>query len=159
MGEIANYISDTLRRQAGQDPGVIRTQHDGVSIEVDVEAAERYAAGVRGITVQPERPTKSVRDVAERIVERVDALDPLAIVECDDGEGRAIVRSAQPEQSTDGVTYWEADVQRDATSIHRYHKSHAEPERERIAEPLLHPIAGRVAEQLADAARPMNNER
>jgi hypothetical protein len=132
---------------------VIRTERDGVSVEVDVEASERYASGVRGVTVQPSHPAPSVRDVAERIVERVDALEPLAIVECDDAQGRAVIRSAEPEQSTDGVRYWEADVQPDGTSLHRYHKQHATPDREQIAEPLLHPTVGRVAEQLADAIR------
>jgi hypothetical protein len=158
MSDVAEYISDTLRRQAGHDPGTVSTQHDGVSIEVEVDAAERYASGVRGITVRPDRSSGSVRDVAERIVDQVDALDPLAIVECDDEQGRAIVRSAEPEQSTEGVTYWEADVQPDATSLHRYHKSHATPEREQIAEPLLHPTVGRVAEQLADAVREQGTE-
>lgn len=153
MGEIKQYISDTLRRQAGQDPGTISTQHNGVNIDVDVESTERYATGVRGVTVRPERSAHSVRDVAERIVDRVDAVDPLAIVECDDAQGRAIVRSAEPEQSPEGVTYWEADVQPDATSLHRYHKSHAAPEREQVAEPLLHPTVGRIAEQLADAVK------
>jgi hypothetical protein len=153
MSDITHYISDTLRRQAGQDPGVINTQHDGVSVEVDVEASERYASGVRGITVRPDRPANSVRDVAKRIVEQVDALDPLAIVECDDAHGRAIVRSAEPEHSAEGITYWEADVQPDATSLHHYHKAHAAPERELVAEPLLHPTVGRVAEQLADAVK------
>lgn len=157
MGDTAQYIGDTLRRQAGQDSGVIRTERDGVSVEVDVEATERYASGVRGVTVRPAQPhgegTRSVRDVAERIVERVDALEPLAIVECDDGQGRAIIRSAEPEHSTDGVRYWEADVQGDGTSLHRYHKQHDAPDREQIAEPLLHPVVGRVAEQLADAVK------
>ncbi len=153
MGEVAQHISDTLRRRTGQVPGTISAQHDGVTIEVDVEAAERYASGVRGITVRPDCPADSVRDIAERIVERVDALDPLAIVECDEAQGRAIVRSAEPEQGTGGVTYWEADVQPDQTSLHRYHKRHAAPEREIVAEPLLHPTVGRAAEQLADAVR------
>jgi hypothetical protein len=153
MGDTAQYIGDTLRRQAGQDPGVIRTERDGVSVEVDIEATERYASGVRGVTVRPARPAPSVRDVAERIVERVDALEPLAIVECDDRQGRAIVRSAEPEHTAEGVTYWEADVQPDSTSLHRYHKQHDAPEREQIAEPLLHPTIGRVAEQLADAVK------
>jgi hypothetical protein len=157
MGDVAEYIGDTLRRQAGQAPSVISTERDGVSVEVDVEASERYASGVRGVTVRPSHShpeaTRSVRDVAERIVERVDALEPLAIVECDDRQGRAIVRSAEPEQSTDGVRYWEADVQPDGTSLHRYHKQHDQPDREQIAEPLLHPTIGRVAEQLADAVK------
>jgi len=153
MGDIAHDIGDTLRRQVGHDPGVIRTERDGVNIEVDVEAAERYASGVRGVTVRPARPAPSVRDVAERIVERVDALEPLAIVEYDDGQGRAIVRSAEPEHSADGVRYWEADVQPDGTSLHRYHKQHDAPDREQIAEPLLHSVVGRVAEQLADAVK------
>ncbi len=153
MGDTARYISDTLRRQAGQDPGVIRTERDGVSIEVDIEAAERYASGVRGVTVRPARPAPSVRDVAERIVEQVDALEPLAIVECDDAQGRAIMRSAEPEHSADGVRYWEADVQPDGTSLHRYHKQHTAPDREQITEPLLHPTVGRVVEQLADAVK------
>ena len=153
MGDIAQYIGDILRRQAGHDPGAIHTERDGVSIEVDVEAAERYASGVRGVTVRPAQPAPSVRDVAERIVERVDALEPLALVECDTAGGRAIIRSAEPEQSTDGVRYWEADVQPDGTSLHRYHKQHDAPDREQIAEPLLHPTIGRVAEQLADAVK------
>lgn len=152
---IAHELTDRLRQHTGQGGGVVTAHGDGVSVSVDVEQSERYAVGVRGITVKPTQPVADVRDAADRIVERVQELDgPLTVVEHDAGAGQAIVRSAEPEHDEAGVTYWEADVRADETTLHRYRKDHAAPEREVVTEPLPHKIAGRVAEQLADAVKP-----
>lgn len=154
MGEIAKKLADGLRQHIGQGPGTISVEGDGVSVSVDVEQSERYAVGVRGITVRPHQPCGDVHEAAERIARDVEAIgEPLAVVESDRASGQAIVRSAQPEADEQGVTYWEGDVRTDGTSLHRYRKDHAAPDREAITEPLPHNAAGRVAEQLADALR------
>jgi hypothetical protein len=151
---IAKDVADRLRQHIDRGEGSVTVDGGDVVVSVDVEQSERYAVGVRGIQVKPRQPVTNVRDAAERIVEQVQSLDePLTVVECDSANGRAIVRSAEPEADEQGVTYWEADVQRDETSLRRYHKQHAAPERELVAEPLKHTTAGRVAEQLADAVR------
>lgn len=151
---IAKDVADRLRQHTGRGEGTVTVDSGDVAVSVDVEQSERYAVGVRGICVKPQQPSGDVRDTAERIVERVQSLDePLTVVECDTANGRAIVRSAEPEADEAGVTYWEADVQRDETSLRRYHKQHGTPEREVVTEPLKHATAGRVAEQLADAVR------
>lgn len=151
---IAKELTDRLRQHIGQGAGTIGVDGDAVSVAVDVEQCERYAVGVRSIAVRPEQPAADVRDVAERIVQDVTELDgPLAVVEYDARQGRAIVRSAEPEADAGGVTYWEADVRADETSLQRYRKDHAAPERESVTEPLMHNTVGRVAEQLADATR------
>ena len=151
---VAKQLADGLKHHIGQGPGTVSVDGDGVSVAVDVEQCERYAVGVRGIVVRPDQPASDVRDVAERIVRDVTELDgPLAVVEYDARQGRAIVRSAQPETDDAGVTYWEGDVRADEASLQRYRKDHSAPEREAVAEPLMHNIVGRVAEQLADATR------
>lgn len=151
---IANELTDGLRQHAGQGAGTITANRDGVSVSVDVEQSERYAVGVRGITVKPTQTVSDVRGVADRIVENVQELDgPLAVIEADAKSGQAIVRSAEPETDDTGVTYWEADVRADETSLQRYRKDHAAPERQVVTEPMPHKIAGRVAEQLADAVK------
>jgi hypothetical protein len=152
MKSIAQEVTERLRGQVGRGEGVIAIDSGSVSINVDIESSERYASGVHGITVSPHHPVADVRDAADRIVEYVQDLgEPLTVVECDEGEGRAIVRSRTPEQDEAGVTYWEADVQPKQTSLHRYRKEHDAPERSSVTEPLLHSTVGRVAEQLADA--------
>jgi hypothetical protein len=151
---IAKNVADRLRQQIGQGAGSVSVDGDGVTVNVDVEQCERYASGVRGIQVTPAQPGGDVRGVAERIVEGVTAIgDPLAIVECEPRAGQAIVRSAEPETDEGGVTYWEADVRQDGTSLHRYRKDHSQPEREVITEPLPHGAVGKIAEQLADAVK------
>lgn len=151
---IAKEVTDRLRQHIGQGEGTIQVDSDGVGISVDVEQSERYAVGVRGIQVTPAAPITDVRDAADRVAQHVDALDdPLTVVEYDSRSDRAIVRSATPEADEVGVTYWEADVQADGTSLHRYHKAHAAPDREIVTEPLPHGTAGRVAEQLGDAVK------
>lgn len=155
---IAKDVADRLRQHTGRGEGIITVDGGDVAVSIDVEQSERYAVGVRGIHVKPQQPS-DVRDTAERIVERVQSLDdPLIVVECDTKNGRAIVRSAEPEADDAGVTYWEADVQCDETSLRRYHKQHGVPEREIITEPLKHNTAGRVAEQLVDAVRGTSNQ-
>ena len=149
---LAKQLTDRLRQQQGQGAGTVGVSGDGVSVNVDVEQSERYAVGVRGIEVRPQQPSADVDGVAERVVQGVSALgDPLAVVECDRPGGQAIVRSAQPEADTEGVTYWEADVRGDGIALHRYRKDHAQPEREIMTEPLPHSTIGKIAEQLADA--------
>ena len=153
-GTLAKDLADRLRGHIGQGEGVVAVDRGDVSVSVDVEQSERYAVGVRGISIKPEQPVEDVRGTAERIVEGAQELgEPLTVVEYDAGGGKAIVRSAQPDADADGVTYWEADVRADETSLHRYRKDHNEPDRQVVTEPMPHATAGRVAEQLADALR------
>jgi len=149
---IAGDIAKQLRRRAGQGPGTVDAAAGGVSVSVDVEDSERYAAGVRGISARPDRPVEDVRRAAEDVAAGVPSLgEPLTVVEVDEGSGRAVVRSASPDADEGGVTYWEADVRADETTLRRYRKEHGEPERESITEPLPHTTASKVAGELADA--------
>lgn len=152
MSSIAKDLTDQLRQHQGRGAGSVGVENDAVSVSVDVEQSERYAVGVQGIRVTPKAPVANVRDAADRIVQGVQALDdPLTVVEYDTSAERAIVRSAEPESDEAGVTYWEADVRADETSLQRYHKAHDTPDREVVTEPLPHAVAGRIADQLADA--------
>lgn len=149
---IAKKVAERLRQQIGQGAGTVGVAGDGVTVDVEVEQSERYAVGVRGITVKPAQLNGDVRGIAERIAEGVQVLgDPLRVVECDPAGGQAIVRSAEPETDEGGVTYWEADVRGNGTALHRYRKDHSQPDREIVTEPLPHTVVGKIAEQLADA--------
>ncbi len=152
MGSITQHVIDALHDQAGRGEGVVSVEVDGASVSVDVENSERYAVGVRGITVKPQRAVTDIRETAERVTSDVrDLGEPLAVVECEVDEGRAVVRSSEPEQDAAGVTYWEADIQRDQTTLYRYRKEHAADDRRVVTEPLLHSTVGRAVEQLVDA--------
>lgn len=149
---IAQRLTDALRQRVGQGSDRVRVDGDDVVVHVDVEASERYAVGIRGVEVSPTQPVPDVRDAAERIVHGVTALnDPFQIVEVESREGRAVVRSAEPESDESGVSYWEADVRADGASLRRYRKDHAAPDREVVAEPLPHAVAGKVTEQIVEA--------
>jgi hypothetical protein len=149
---IANNLTDQLRQHIGKGEGTVQVDTDDVRVRVDVEQSERYAVGVRGITVTPAQPVTNINEAAERVVEHTQALgDPLSVVEYDSQAGRAIVRSAEPQHDEAGVIYWEADVRSDETTLRRYRKDHSLPEREVVTEPLPHAVAGRIAEQLTEA--------
>jgi len=149
---IAKKVTEQLKQHVGKGEDVVTVDSGGVSVSVDVEQSERYAVGIRGVTVKPQQPVQDVGQAAERIVAGVRDLDgPLTVVEYDRGAGQAIVRSAEPETDAEGVTYWEADVRSNETSLQRYRKDHTATDRHSITEPLPHNVAGRIAEQLADA--------
>ena len=152
---MSTTIGETLRKQlrdaVGSEHTAVDATGDGASVSVDVEHCERYAVGVRGIRVTPAEPVEDVRDTAERIARDVDTVDRLQVVEVDTREGQAILRSAEPEADEGGVTYWEATVKPDETALNRYHKAHAEPDRQAVVEPVTHREVGQLADQLVDA--------
>ena len=150
---IGKELHKRLRDANGREHTTIGVAGDEASVSVDVERCERYAVGVRGLRVTPAEPVKDVGDAAERIAQQVDAIEPLRVVEVDAREGKAIVRSADPETDEGGVTYWEATVKPDETELHRFHKDHFQPDREVVVEPITHGEVGRLADQIVDAIR------
>lgn len=150
---IGDELRQKLRDAVGKDNTTIGVESEGVGVAVDVEHCERYAIGIRGIEVTPAEPSKDIRKTAERVAREVDVIEPLRVVEIDSREGQAILRSAEPEADEEGVTYWEATVKPRGTAINRYHKSHGEPDRQIVVEPLSHREAGKLVDQVADALR------
>lgn len=155
---IAQHLRDALRQQIGQGATAVQVAGAAATVVVEVEACERYAVGLRGMSVVPAVPAPDVRRTAEQIVQRVQALDEaLCVVEQDAALGRAIVRSAQPERDQDGVAYWEVDVQPAALTLRRYRKLHRAPERTVETAPLPYALVGQVAEQLVAAVAPTDD--
>jgi hypothetical protein len=150
---IGDELKARLRDAVGSDNTTVGVEGDDISATIDVEHCERYAVGVRGIDVTSTSPSKDIRETAEGIARKVDVIEPLRVVEVDTREGQAILRSAEPEADEEGVTYWEATVKPRGTAINRYHKSHGEPDREIVVEPLSHREAGKLVDQVADAIR------
>ena len=148
---IGKQLRERLRDAHGAENTSIGVTDDRGAVSVDVERCERYAVGVRGVRVAPAAPIADVGGAAERIVEQVDVIEPLRVVEFDAPEGQAILRSAEPETDEAGVTYWEATVKPDETTLHRFHKSHGDPDRQIVVEPLTHNEVGELANQLVDA--------
>ena len=148
-----NTIGKQLRDQArgAADDTSISVSHNDATVSVDVEHAERYAIGVRGLRVQPAHSVADVGEAADRIVRHVDAVDELRVVEYDQGEQQAILRSAQPQSDEEGVGYWEASVKPTETTLQHYHKAHSEPERATVVEPLSYGTLGQLADQIVDA--------
>ena len=150
---IGKKLRSQLKDTVVGDHTSVGVTGDGVSVSVDVEHCERYAVGVRGIHVTPAEPVSDVGGVAERIAGQVDVIDPLRVVEYDPPAQEAILRSSEPETDEAGVTYWEATVKPDETTLQRYHKAHGQPDREVVVEPLRYGDVGELADQLADAVR------
>ncbi len=148
---IGKELRTKLRDAAGKEHTSVGVAGDGVSVSVDVEHCERYAVGVRGLRVTPAEPIADVGETAERIAQHVDAVERLRVVEFDAPEGQAILRSAEPEADEAGVTYWEATVKPDETTLHRFHKAHLQPDREVVVEPITHQEVGELADQIVDA--------
>ncbi|MDQ5851312.1 MAG: hypothetical protein M3380_04430 [Chloroflexota bacterium] len=148
---IGKELRTKLRDAVGREHTTVDASGDEAHVAVDVEHCERYAVGVRGLQVTPTEPVADVQGAAERIVEHVDTIERLRVVEFDAPEGQAILRSAEPESDEAGVTYWEATVKPDETTLHRFHKSHLEPDREVVVEPITHQQVGELADQLVDA--------
>ena len=148
---IGKELRAKLRDAAGSEHTSVGVAGDKAGVSVDVEHCERYAAGVRGLRVTPAEPIPDVGEAAERIAQHVDAIEPLRVVEVDAREGQAILRSADPEADEAGVTYWEATVKPDETTLHRFHKAHIQPDREVVVEPITHQEVGEIADQIVDA--------
>lgn len=150
---IGDELRAKLRDAVGSDNTTLGVEDEGIRAVLDLEHCERYAVGVRGLEVTPAEPTTDIHETAERIARQVDVIEPLRVVEVDAHEAQAILRSAEPEADEEGVTYWEATVKPRGTAINRYHKSHADPDRQVIVEPLSHREAGKLVDQVADALR------
>jgi hypothetical protein len=150
---VGNTIGKQLRDQArgAADDTSISVSDDDATVSVDVEHAERYAVGVRGLRIEPAHPLTDVGEAAERIARQVDAVDELRVVEYDQSEQQAILRSAQPQSDREGVDYWEATVKPTETTLQHYHKAHSEPERAAVVEPLSYGTLGQLADQIVDA--------
>lgn len=148
---IGKELRAKLRDAAGRENTTVDANKDGVSVSVDAEACDKYAIGVRGVRVRPSEAVTDVGDAAERIARNVDVIDPLRVVEYDAPQQEAILRSTEPETDEGGITYWEATVKPDETSVERYHKDHRQPDRQRVVEPLTHRDLGELADQIADA--------
>ncbi|CAA9256806.1 MAG: hypothetical protein AVDCRST_MAG93-2009 [uncultured Chloroflexia bacterium] len=150
---MGNTIGKQLRDQArgATDDTSISVSDDDATVSVDVEHAERYAVGVRGLRIEPAHPVRDVGEAADRIARQVDAVDELRVVEYDQSEQQAILRSAQPQSDEEGVDYWEATVKPTETTLQHYHKAHSEPERAAVVEPLSYGTLGQLADQIVDA--------
>ena len=154
-GAMSTTIGKKLRAKlgdtAGQENITVDVSQDGVSVAVDAEGCDKYAAGVRDLRVRPSEAVSNVGDAAERVAQNVDVIDRLRVVEYDAPQQEAILRSEEPEADEVGITYWEATVKPDETTVQRYHKDHRQPDRDRIVEPLTHRDLGELADQIVDA--------
>jgi len=150
---IGHRVREQLRDVVGSEGASVHTNDGGVSVTIDIEHCERYAVGIQGIHIAPAAPSADIAETAERIARQVDAIEHLHVVEVDRREGKAILRSAEPEADEAGITYWEATVQPVETTLNRYHKAHAEPDRQLIVEPITHRELSDLTDQLADAVR------
>lgn len=150
---IGGKLREQLRDVVGSDHTSVQTNDEEVSVTIDIERCERYAIGIQGIHIAPAAPRADVAETADRIAKQVDAIEHLRVIEFDQREGKAILRTAEPEADEGGITYWEATVQPVETTLNRYHKAHTEPDRQRVVEPITHRQLGELADQLADAVR------
>jgi hypothetical protein len=98
-------------------------------------------------------PPADLKDRAERVAARAAGLlEPLRVVEVDDGQGMAQLRSDRPGQWGDGHFYYEALLQADGgLTLHRYQAPGTDqPRRQQVPFTLTHEAIGRLADQLTE---------
>ena len=133
---------------------------ENIAVTFILKDYDRYSAALSVLEVHRNDLNPDVKELkdylqrqAEQIVKRLTYLtEPLALVELDEVEGVAQVRSAPPSQDGETVTYWEAELQARPHSQVRLSRYCWSPEisgRELVAHPIAFARLAQIAEDLA----------
>lgn len=133
------------------------TEADGTTATATVADSDRYSVTIDKLTVAT--PTSdngpSLADAAQNVIDNVTYLDEtFALVELDEEEGVAQLRSETPDTDGDTINYWEAvinDKAQPQADLTRYEWSPNQADRQPVAHPLTHKTVGRLAKDLADS--------
>lgn len=131
-----------------------------IAVTVVLKDYDRYSAALSYLEVHRNGRDPNHDDLkdylqrqAEHVVKRLTYLsEPLALVELDEAEGIAQVRSAPPSRDGETVTYWEAELRARPHSQVRLSRYYWSPEisgRELVAQPIAFARLAQIAEDLA----------
>jgi hypothetical protein len=125
----------------------------GWSVTLDAEAVESIGSRLRRVSVRPVGATVDapLRQQADRLAREVTGLlEPLRVVEVDDGHAVAQLRSQAPAQRDGANRYYEVTRHADGTThLGRYESRPAEGKREAIPFNLTHEALGKVVRDFA----------
>jgi hypothetical protein len=132
------------------EAALITTGSGTIAVELELRDPDRHSAVLEEIRASG--PFSDLQTVATSLSNGLGELDEqLALLELEQTESRAIMRSAQPLVEEGAVEYWEAELTPGSVSIARYRKADEAPDRERQGVPMLHRSLSRLADELASA--------
>jgi hypothetical protein len=129
------------------------------STAITLEAYDRYSVTMRSLEVTashlPAKSTTELRRCADEVARRLSYLEePLILLELDQEDNQAQLRSQSPHQEGEGCTYWEAMLwasPHPRLRLARYRWSPDQTEREIIAYPTTFAMMGRIVQDLASS--------
>ena len=125
----------------------------GWSVTLDAEAVESIGSRLRRVSVRPVGATVTapLRDQAGRLAREVTSLlEPLRVVEVDDGHAVAQLRSVSPSQRDGAARYYEVTRHADGTThLSRYETRPTEGKRQTIPFNLTHEALAKVVGDFA----------
>ena len=125
----------------------------GWSVTLDAEAVETIGSRLRQVSVRPVAATVTapLREQADRLAREVTGLlEPLRVVEVDDGHSIAQLRSQAPAQRDGAARYYEVTRHADGTThLNRYETRPAEGKRQAIPFNLTHEALAKVVRDFA----------
>ena len=118
------------------------------SVTLDAEAVETIGSQLRRVSVRPVKAkvTVPLREQADRLARDVTGLlEPLRVVEIDDGAAVAQLRSHAPAQRDGAARYYEVTRHADGTTqLGRYQTRPAEGKRQAIPFSLTHEALAKI---------------
>jgi hypothetical protein len=118
------------------------------SVTLDAEAVETIGSQLRRVSVRPVTATVAapLREQADRLAREVTGLlEPLRVVEVDDGAAVAQLRSHAPAQRDGATRYYEVTRHADGTThLGRYQTRPAEGKRQAIPFSLTHEALAKI---------------
>ena len=118
------------------------------SVTLDAEAVETIGSRLRQVSVRPVTATVTapLREQADRLAREVTGLlEPLRVIEVDNGPGVAQLRSQAPAQRDGANRYYEVTRHADGTThLGRYQTRPAESKRQAIPFSLTHEALGKI---------------
>ena len=118
------------------------------SVTLDAEAVETIGSQLRRVSVRPIKATVTapLREQADRLARQVTGLlEPLRVVEIDDGAALAQLRSQAPAQRDGAARYYEVTRHADGTThLRRYQTRPAESKRQAIPFSLTHEALAKI---------------
>jgi hypothetical protein len=139
---------DEWRPRGGRSTVNIDDKDSGCSVQVTADRNDEIGAMAWEISVRrPAESGQTVRNWADRCAERLTALDPLKVLEIDQGRDESMLRSARPTRRGDKQFYYELMLKGTTEARLRRFQT-KDSKREQVAFPITHEALGRVVDEV-----------
>jgi hypothetical protein len=162
MRQMENQMSFSLKH-TGEDSGyVIEEDMDNLRLRAELQDFDKYSYLVKAITVsrlQPHQAKTAVKDLLLRQAAEIERrisylLESFRLVEIDEINGLAQVRSATPHQKNDEKLYYEVLLDHgNRIAFARYQKRSQDKQRECVPSHLTNETFERLTDDLAAVLR------